>query len=74
MLQIAAPKFEVCALNSQLTDIYLLDYVTTKLPDNFIQFSPNSKISNAWAKNSYFDLAVRIYSSILNLHYFQNCL
>ena len=72
-LQIAAPKFEACALNSQLIDIYLLDYVTPKLPDNFIQISPNSKISNAWAKNSDFDLAVQIYCSNLNLHYFQNC-
>ena len=47
---ITTPKFKACALNSQLIDIYLLDYVTPKLPDNLIQISPNSKISNAWAK------------------------
>ena len=28
-------KFEACAFNSQLIEIYLLDYVTPKLPDNF---------------------------------------
>ena len=71
---ITTPKFKACALNSQLIDIYLLDYVTPKLPDNLIQISPNSKISNAWVKNSDFDLAVQIYSRILILHYFKNCL
>ena len=42
------PKFEACALNFQLIDIYLLNYVTPKLPENFMKFHQIEKFPMLW--------------------------